>query len=121
MKYSNIPLQEKTYTKGDSLSAKLRQEGRLNVGGKTLDDYISLYGERIVYVGVHALLAANETSRVRAPKKWLMKTLEDLKDKEILREQRTNSNNINPMSFNNIEGREYDYNDLEKKLLGWDS
>ena len=121
LKYSNIPLQEKTYTKGDSLSAKLRQEGRLNVGGKTLDDYISLYGERIVYVGVHALLAANETSRVRAPKKWLMKTLEDLKDKEILREQRTNSNNINPMSFNNIEGREYDYNDLEKKLLGWDS
>ena len=45
----------------------------------------------------------------------------DLLDKEILREQRTNSNNINPMSFNNIEGREYDYNDLEKKLLGWDS
>lgn len=27
---------------------------------------------------------------------------------------------INPMKFNNFEAREYDYDDLEKKLLGWD-
>lgn len=27
---------------------------------------------------------------------------------------------INPMSFNNFEAREYDYDSLENKLLGWD-
>lgn len=27
---------------------------------------------------------------------------------------------INPKSFNNFEAREYDYDDLERKLLGWD-
>lgn len=29
-------------------------------------------------------------------------------------------NGINPLKFNNFEAREYDYDDLEKKLLGWD-
>lgn len=30
------------------------------------------------------------------------------------------TNGINNNSFNNFEGREYDYDELEKKLLGWD-
>lgn len=29
-------------------------------------------------------------------------------------------NGINPKSFNNFEAREYDYDNLERKLLGWD-
>ncbi|WP_252255112.1 RepB family plasmid replication initiator protein [Clostridium sp. ZBS12] len=29
-------------------------------------------------------------------------------------------NGISNITFNNFEGREYDYEDLEKKLLGWD-
>lgn len=29
-------------------------------------------------------------------------------------------NNVNPLKFNNFEAREYDYDDLERKLLGWD-
>ncbi|WP_278247672.1 MULTISPECIES: hypothetical protein [unclassified Clostridium] len=29
-------------------------------------------------------------------------------------------NGISNRTFNNFEGREYDYEDLEKKLLGWD-
>lgn len=28
--------------------------------------------------------------------------------------------NINPMKFNNFEAREYNYDELERKLLGWD-
>lgn len=28
---------------------------------------------------------------------------------------------VNPMKFNNFEAREYDYDSLEKKLLGWDN
>ena len=30
-------------------------------------------------------------------------------------------NGINPLKFNNFEPREYDYDSLEKKLLGWDN
>lgn len=30
-------------------------------------------------------------------------------------------NGINPLKFNNFESREYDYDSLEKKLLGWDN
>lgn len=29
-------------------------------------------------------------------------------------------NGISNRAFNNFEPREYDYEDLEKKLLGWD-
>lgn len=30
------------------------------------------------------------------------------------------NNNLKPLRFNNFEAREYDYDSLEKKLLGWD-
>lgn len=32
----------------------------------------------------------------------------------------TKSQEVNPLKFNNFEAREYDYDSLEKKLLGWD-
>ena len=34
--------------------------------------------------------------------------------------KKSSNNDINPMSFNNFEAREYDYDKLEKRLLGWD-
>lgn len=34
--------------------------------------------------------------------------------------KKNTNQDINPKSFNNFPAREYDYNDLEKKLLGWD-
>lgn len=37
-----------------------------------------------------------------------------------IRKNWTNTPVFNPMSFNNFEAREYDYDDLERKLLGWD-
>ena len=30
-------------------------------------------------------------------------------------------NDQKPLKFNNFEGRKYDYDSLEKKLLGWDN
>ncbi len=61
-----------------------------------------------------------------------IKTLEDiaLKDtksttRNIKYTKNYNNNNNNnekaPLKFNNFEGREYDYDSLEKKLLGWDN
>lgn len=57
-----------------------------------------------------------------------LKTLSDIENKETnykSNNQKKNftsqSNEINPMKFNNFEAREYDYDSLEKKLLGWDN
>ncbi|MFU0824494.1 DnaD domain protein [Clostridium sp.] len=52
-----------------------------------------------------------------------IKTLEDIEKKDKLKpnfkKNKYNGNNKND-SFNNYEQRSYDYEDLEKKLLGWD-
>lgn len=65
--------------------------------------------------------------------KWYkdnIKTLEDVavKDrqhKNSFNKQKTvqnsKNNNSNNLGFNNFEPRAYDYESLEKKLLGWDT
>ena len=56
-----------------------------------------------------------------------IKTLEDiaLKDTKNIKntkyQKNYNNNEKAPLKFNNFEGREYDYDSLEKKLLGWDN
>lgn len=58
-----------------------------------------------------------------------IKTVEDiaLKDTKNTRNVKytknynNNNNEKAPLKFNNFEGREYDYDSLEKKLLGWDN
>lgn len=57
-----------------------------------------------------------------------IKTLEDIALKDVKNTKNTkytknyNTNNEKaPLKFNNFEGREYDYDSLEKKLLGWDN
>jgi DnaD/phage-associated family protein len=49
--------------------------------------------------------------------------LKDTKNTKNVKYQKNYSNNKNekaPLKFNNFEAREYDYDSLEKKLLGWD-
>lgn len=58
-----------------------------------------------------------------------IRTLEDIALKDTKNNKNTkfqkNYNNSNneksPLKFNNFEAREYDYDSLEKKLLGWDN
>jgi DnaD/phage-associated family protein len=56
-----------------------------------------------------------------------IKTLEDIALKDTKNAKNTkyqknyNNNEKAPLKFNNFEGREYDYDSLEKKLLGWDN
>ena len=57
-----------------------------------------------------------------------IKTLEDIALKDAKNPKNTkyqknynNNNEKSPLKFNNFEGREYDYDSLEKKLLGWDN
>ena len=55
------------------------------------------------------------------------KTLEDIASKDNKRSNATKyqkpsyNNNDKSLKFNNFEAREYDYDSLEKKLLGWDN
>ena len=56
-----------------------------------------------------------------------LKTLEDIEKKESSYKGSSSNRNfisrpqeVNPLKFNNFEAREYDYDSLEKKLLGWD-
>ena len=55
------------------------------------------------------------------------KTLEDIAIKDNKRSNATKyqkpsyNNNDKSLKFNNFEAREYDYDSLEKKLLGWDN
>ena len=57
-----------------------------------------------------------------------LKTLADTEKKEAnYKSSQANRNfnssrsqEVNPLKFNNFEAREYDYDSLEKKLLGWD-
>ena len=59
--------------------------------------------------------------------KWFkenIKTLEDvaIKDKNFKNNYNNNNKNNNkPTGFNNFKARDYDYDSLEKKLLGWDT
>ena len=59
--------------------------------------------------------------------KWFKNNIKTLKDVEIKDKQfKTNynnssyKNNVNNSGFNNFKPRSYDYDSLEKKLLGWD-
>ena len=59
-----------------------------------------------------------------------LKTLAAIENKEVAYKASQSPHNIknfikktpevNPLKFNNFEAREYDYDSLEKKLLGWD-
>ncbi|GKX68471.1 DnaD domain protein [Inconstantimicrobium mannanitabidum] len=54
-----------------------------------------------------------------------LKTVQDVDNKDALRrntpsQKKVNAQNNNNLKFNNFEQRTYDYDDLEKKLLGWD-
>ena len=59
-----------------------------------------------------------------------LKTLAAIENKEVAYKASQSPHNnknfikktpeVNPLKFNNFEAREYDYDSLEKKLLGWD-
>ena len=67
------------------------------------------------------------TSLLKLVEDMDLKTLEDIEKKESSYKGSSSNRNfisrpqeVNPLKFNNFEAREYDYDSLEKKLLGWD-
>jgi len=52
--------------------------------------------------------------------KYVQRVLENWKEKGKNYVPTYNKDNVKVLKFNNFEAREYDYDDLERKLLGWD-
>jgi DnaD/phage-associated family protein len=52
--------------------------------------------------------------------KYVQRVLENWRDKGKNYVPTYNKDNVKVLKFNNFEGRQYDYDDLERKLLGWD-
>lgn len=48
------------------------------------------------------------------------KSIYELKNENVQNQVQYNNKNKNKLRFDNFKGRDYDYDDLEKKLLGWD-
>lgn len=53
--------------------------------------------------------------------KYVQRVLENWRDKGKSYVPTYNKDNVKVLKFNNFESREYDYDVLERKLLGWDS
>ena len=97
------------------ITEELNKSG-IKIAISTINKFKTKYGEELVKKSVDILCNKVKQQKITAPVKYLKGILENLdknpKDNEI--------NNAKKLRFNNFEPREYDYDELEKKLLGWD-
>ena len=97
------------------ITEELNKSG-IKIAISTINRFKIKYGEELVKKSVDILCNKVKQQKITAPVKYLKGILENLdknpKDNEI--------NNTKKLKFNNFEPREYDYDELEKKLLGWD-
>lgn len=112
-----------------------KEDSELNVKEETLDfteQYLKMakitiaestihklkvkYGGELVHNGVNIMCNNSKQGKITAPVKYLTGILENLKNKPLVNQVE----NYKKLRFNNFESREYDYEDLERKLLGWD-
>jgi plasmid replication initiation protein len=98
----------------------VNQDSLKNAGIKiaisTINKLKTKYGEDLVYNGVHIMCNNSKQGKITAPVKYLTGILENLNNKSSGNEALKSKN----LRFNNFESREYDYKDLERRLLGWD-
>ncbi|MBY6932181.1 replication initiation protein [Clostridium botulinum] len=97
------------------ITEELNKSG-IKIAISTINRFKTKYGEELVKKSVSILCNKVKQQKITAPVKYLKGILENLdkntKDNEI--------NNAKKLRFNNFEPREYDYDELERKLLGWD-
>ena len=92
------------------------KNARIKIAFSTINKLKTKYGEDLVHNGVNIMCNNSKQGKITAPVKYLTGILENLNNK-ISDKEFDNSKNLR---FNNFEPREYDYNELERKLLGWD-
>ncbi len=98
----------------------INQDSLKNAGIKiaisTINKLKTKYGQDLVHNGVNIMCNNSKKGKITAPVKYLTGILENLNNKHSGKECDKPKN----LRFNNFEPREYDYVDLERKLLGWD-
>lgn len=89
---------------------------RINIADSTMHRLKLKYGESLVHNAVYIMCNKSKQGKITAPVKYLTGILENLNNKDLS----NNADNSKSLRFNNFEPREYDYDELERKLLGWD-
>lgn len=84
---------------------------RISIAASTIHRLELKYGKELVYNGVSIMCNKSRQGKITAPVKYLTGILENLSK---------DADNSKKLKFNNFESREYDYYDLERRLLGWD-
>jgi len=86
------------------------KESNIKIAVSTLNKLIDEYTEEKVCDAIEILCNKSLDNKIKAPVAYLKRVLEN----------KNEINKVNPLKFNNFEAREYDYEKLERKLLGWD-
>lgn len=89
---------------------------RINIADSTMNRLKLKYGESLVHNAVYIMCNKSKQGKITAPVKYLTGILENLNNKN----SGNDVDNSKSLRFNNFEPREYDYDELERKLLGWD-
>ena len=69
---------------------------------------------------IDGILTNWNKNNIRTLEDIALKDVKNTKNTKFTKNYAANSEKA-PLKFNNFEGREYDYDSLEKKLLGWDN
>ncbi|MCE5221307.1 MAG: RepB family plasmid replication initiator protein, partial [Clostridium sp.] len=89
---------------------------KISIAASTIHRLELKYGKELLYNGVSIMCNKSRHGKITAPVKYLTGILENLNNKS----SEIELDNSKKLRFNNFEPREYDYYDLERRLLGWD-
>jgi len=99
----------------DVIQNSLKSAG-IKIAITTINKLKKKYGEDLLFTGVNILCNNSKKGKITAQVKYLTGILENLNNKYSNNE----ADNPKNLRFNNFEPREYDYEALERRLLGWD-
>jgi plasmid replication initiation protein len=108
-------VQEVPFEVIDHIQDKLRNHS-LKIAISTINRFKEKYSEDKINNAITILCVNSKKGKITAPVKYLTGILENLNNRPLGKDV-ANSKNLR---FNNFEPRKYDYEELEKKLLGWD-
>lgn len=116
--YTIVPKKAvKKANKSQSGYKNLLKKNKIKISDSTLEKLKEKYGEEILKSSIEALCKRSKETKITAPVRYLKAILEN---NSAIDEQKIETENLEKPSFYNLESREYDYDKLERMLLGWD-
>ncbi|MFT8352343.1 hypothetical protein [Clostridium saccharoperbutylacetonicum] len=109
--FDSSEIKEVSYKEVDIVEQKLKESG-FKIATLTINNLKKKYGENSLYNAIVIMCNNSKKAKITAPVKYLTGILENLNAKPV--------ENIKQLKFNNFESRNYNYDALEKKLLGWE-